>query len=54
MRLYLTLSKNTTVVPFNNQHLLTGCMHKWLGENNKEHGEVKLVFVFMVNEYFYG
>lgn len=42
MRLYLKLTKNKEIIPFNYQHLLTGAIHKWIGENNKEHGEVSL------------
>jgi len=33
MRIYLRLSSNTTVVPFNYQQQLVGAFHKWLGEN---------------------
>ncbi len=39
MRLYLKLSKNTKTIPFNYQELLTGTIHKWIGENNEEHGK---------------
>lgn len=42
MRLYLKLTKNKEIIPFNYQHLLTGAIHKWIGEENKEHGEVSL------------
>lgn len=42
MRLYIKLSKNTRVIPFNYQHLLTGVVHKWIGEENKEHGNRSL------------
>ncbi len=38
MRIYLKLTKNNKVVPFDYQHLLTGCIHKWLGYNNTIHG----------------
>jgi CRISPR-associated endoribonuclease Cas6 len=38
MRLYIKLSRNTEIIPFNYQHLLTGVIHKWMGHNNKEHG----------------
>lgn len=34
MRLHLTLTPNTTPVPFNYQHQLTGALHKWLGQND--------------------
>lgn len=42
MRLYIKLSKNTKVIPFNYQHLLTGVVHKWIGKNNEEHGQRSL------------
>ena len=42
MRLYLKLTKNKENIPFNYQDLLTGAIHKWIGEENKEHGDVSL------------
>lgn len=42
MRLHLRLSRNTEAIPFNYQRLLTGCVHKWIGENNQKHGMVSL------------
>jgi len=42
MRLYIKLSRNKETIPFNYQHLLTGVIHKWIGENNKEHGNRSL------------
>lgn len=42
MRLYIRLSKNRSVIPFNYQHLLTGCVHKWIGDNNEVHGNRSL------------
>lgn len=42
MRLYLKLTKNAVAIPFNYQHLLTGAIHKWIGKENKEHGDVSL------------
>lgn len=42
MRIYLKLTKNTEIIPFNYQHLLTGAIHKWLGKENKEHGTISL------------
>jgi len=42
MRLYIKLSKNKEIIPYNYQHLLTGTVHKWLGENNAEHGKRSL------------
>ncbi len=41
MKIKLRISENTSPVPFMHQHMLTGVIHKWLGEN-KEHGEVSL------------
>jgi len=42
MRIYIRLSKNKESIPFNYQHLLTSAIHKWIGENNEEHGERSL------------
>jgi len=42
MRLYLRLSPNREMIPFNYQYLLTGCVHKWIGKNNDEHGNRSL------------
>lgn len=39
MRIYLHLSKNTKIIPFNYQELLTGTIQKWIGMNNKIHGK---------------
>lgn len=39
MRIYLKLSKNSKKIPFNYQELLTGVIHKWIGENNNIHGK---------------
>ena len=42
MRLNLKTSPNTSIIPFCYQQKLTGVLHKWLGENNNEHGEISL------------
>jgi len=42
MRIYLRLTKNTELIPFNYQPFLTGALHKWMGKDNIEHGEVSL------------
>jgi CRISPR-associated endoribonuclease Cas6 len=42
MRLNLHTSNNDLTIPFNYQQKLTGVLHKWLGENNNEHGETSL------------
>lgn len=34
MRIYLKLTRNTELVPFAHQHLLTGILHKWFGQND--------------------
>lgn len=39
MRIYIRLTKNKEPIPFNYQQLLTGVIHKWIGENNEEHGK---------------
>lgn len=38
MRLYIKLTKNTEIIPFNYQELLTATIHNWLGHDNKYHG----------------
>ncbi len=42
MRIYLKLSKNNKIIPYSYQHLLTGTIHKWLGQNNDVHGNKSL------------
>ncbi|HLR37154.1 MAG TPA: hypothetical protein VK084_03830 [Chitinophagaceae bacterium] len=42
MRIYLSLTPNKKIIPFNYQHLLTGCLHKWIGKKNLIHGETSL------------
>ena len=42
MRIYLRLTKNTDLIPFNYQPFLTGTLHKWIGKDNLEHGRVSL------------
>lgn len=42
MRLYLKLTRNKDYIPFNYQHLLTSTIHKWIGKDNAEHGEISL------------
>lgn len=42
MRIYIKLSRNKELIPFNYQHLLTGVIHKWIGKGNQEHGEKSL------------
>lgn len=41
MRIYLKISANNAVIPFNHQAILTGTIHKWLGPN-EDHGKVSL------------
>ncbi len=38
MRLHLALSPNTSPVPFDHLHQLTGALHKWLGKNEVHDG----------------
>jgi len=40
MRIYLKSSKNRELTPFNYQSFLTGALHKWMGKENVEHGNV--------------
>jgi len=42
MRLYLKLTKNNQIIPFNYQSYLTGAIHKWIGENNTEHNSLSM------------
>lgn len=39
MRLYLVIASEGQKVPYEHQHLMVGCVHKWLGWNN-QHGEL--------------
>jgi CRISPR-associated endoribonuclease Cas6 len=39
MRLKITLSENTVLIPFDYQYKLMGCVHKWIGLGNSLHGE---------------
>ena len=41
MRIYLHLSPNRELVPFNYQQSLVGAFHRWLGENEL-HDEISL------------
>lgn len=42
MRLYIKISRANQLVNFNYQPLLTGCVHKWLGKENLQHGKISL------------
>jgi len=42
MRLYLKLTRNQEIIPFNYQPYLTGALHKWIGANNDEHNSLSL------------
>jgi len=42
MRIYLKLTKNTELIPYDYQSFLTGAIHKWLGSDNVEHGKISL------------
>lgn len=42
MRIYLSLSRNNEVIPYNYQQFLTGAIHKWLGKQNDLHNGVSL------------
>lgn len=41
MRIYLQLTKNKQIVPFNYQQKIVGAFHKWLGENEL-HDDISL------------
>lgn len=34
MRIHISTTKNTSLVPFNYQQKLVGTIHKWIGENS--------------------
>lgn len=42
MRLHIKVSASHKPIDFNYQSLLTGCVHKWLGRENEEHGKISL------------
>lgn len=42
MRLYLKLTKNKELIPFNYQPYLTGALHKWIGDRNDIHDRLSL------------
>ncbi len=42
MRLYLRLTKNKQIIPFNYQPYLTGALHKWIGDSNDIHDRLSL------------
>lgn len=42
MRLNIDISPNKTILPFDHSHLLSGTIHKWLGNENKWHGSIAL------------
>ncbi len=42
MRIHLKTTSNEYVVPFNYQPKLVGTLHKWLGINNEDHGNISL------------
>jgi CRISPR-associated endoribonuclease Cas6 len=42
MRLYLKLSRNKEIIPFNYQPYLTGAIHKWIGSKNEIHDSLSL------------
>ena len=42
MRLHIKMLEAQEKVDFNYQPLLTGCLHKWLGKDNLEHGKMSL------------
>ena len=51
MRLLISIhSKAKATIPYNYQLMLTGCIHKWLGYQNEEHGKQSLFsFSFFQN-----
>lgn len=50
MRVYIKLNANKTLINYNYQELLTGVIHKWLGEDNEIHGKsAKICFSWLQN-----
>jgi CRISPR-associated endoribonuclease Cas6 len=50
MRIHLKIESDGAIVPFNHQSKLTGVIHKWIGKENIEHGNVSLYsFSFLTN-----
>ncbi|MCG8309498.1 MAG: CRISPR-associated endoribonuclease Cas6 [Cytophagales bacterium] len=41
MRIHFKIASDRMIVPYAHQHLLTGKIHKWIGQN-KEHGQISL------------
>jgi CRISPR-associated endoribonuclease Cas6 len=42
MRIHLKISSDGTVIPFDHQKKLAGTIHKWIGKENSEHGNISL------------
>lgn len=42
MRIHISTTANNEVIPFDYQQLLTRILHKWIGHNNEEHGQISL------------
>lgn len=42
MRIYLSISPNTEIIPFDYQQKLVGVLHKWIGQCNDIHGRLSL------------
>ncbi len=42
MRLHIKTTPNTTPIPMDYQPKMVGVIHKWLGENNDDHGKISL------------
>lgn len=42
MRIHISTSPNTELVPYAYQQRLVGAFHKWLGTENPEHGDISL------------
>lgn len=42
MRIHLKISSDGSIVPFDHQQKLTGLIHKWIGKDNTEHGNISL------------
>jgi CRISPR-associated endoribonuclease Cas6 len=42
MRIHIKTTPSESIVPFDHQNKLTGTIHKWIGKDNLEHGNLSL------------
>lgn len=49
MRIHIKTTPSSQTIPFDHQRKLTGCIHKWIGKENKEHGKLSLYSFSMLS-----